>query len=54
MKFDTSSLTVTTQEAKDILMKGLDGLKDTLLAQGVNVDNVSVKVADAQKSEYKL
>ena len=34
-------------------MKGLDGLKDTLLAQGVNVDNVSVKVADTQKSEYE-
>ena len=48
-----AQLTVTTQEAKDILMKGLDGLKDTLLAQGVNVDNVSVKVADAQKSEYE-
>ena len=48
-----AQLTVTTQEAKDILMKGLDGLKDTLLAQGVNVDNVSVKVADTQKSEYE-
>lgn len=47
-----AQLTVTTQEAKDILMKGLDGLKDSLLAQGVGVDNVSVKVADAQKSEY--
>lgn len=48
-----AQLIVTTQEAKDILMKGLDGLKDTLLAQGVSVDNVSVKVADAQKSEYE-
>ena len=47
-----AQLTVTTQEAKDILMKGLDGLKESLLAQGVGVDNVSVKVADAQKSEY--
>lgn len=47
-----AQLTVTTQEAKDILMKGLDGLKDSLISQGVGVDNVSVKVADSQKSEY--
>ena len=40
------------EEAKDILMKGLDGLKDSLLAHGVNADNVSIKVADSQKTEY--
>ena len=48
----TAQFTVTTQEAKDLLMKGLDGLKETLTSQGVGVDNVSVKVADSQKSEY--
>jgi flagellar hook-length control protein FliK len=48
----TAQFTVTTQEAKDLLMKGLDGLKDSLVSQGVAVDNVSVKVADAQKSQY--
>ena len=48
----TAQFTVTTQEAKDLLMKGLDGLKDSLISQGVAVDNVSVKVADAQKSQY--
>ena len=38
-----AQFTVTTQEAKDILMKGLSGLKESLLSQGINVDNVSVK-----------
>lgn len=47
-----AQLTVTTQEARDLLMKGLDGLKDSLTSQGVGVDQISVKVADAQKSEY--
>lgn len=48
----TAQFTVTTQEARDLLMKGLDGLKETLASHGVGVDNVSVKVADSQKSEY--
>lgn len=48
----TAQFTVTTQEAKDLLTKGLDGLKEALGAQGVAVDNVSVKVADSQKAEY--
>lgn len=49
----TAQFTVTTQEARDMLTKGLDGLKEALGTQGVTVDNVSVKVADSQKSEYK-
>lgn len=48
----TAQFTVTTQEARDVLMKGLDGLKETLASHGVGVDNVAVKVADSQKSEY--
>lgn len=48
----TAQFTVTTQEARDLLMKGLDGLKETLTSHGVGVDNISVKVADSQKSEY--
>ena len=48
-----AQFTVTTQEARDILMKGLDGLKESLLAQGVNVDNISVKFEDFE-SESKL
>ena len=42
----------TTQDAKNLLMKGVDGLKDTLMAHGVNVDNVTVKMNDTQESEY--
>ena len=47
-----AQFTVTTQEARDILMKGLNGLKESLLAQGVSVDNVSVKLENAE-SEYE-
>ena len=49
----TAQFTVTTQEARDLLMKGLDGLKESLATHGVGVDNVSVKLADVQKSEYQ-
>ena len=34
------------------IMKGLDGLKDTLVSHGVSVDNVTVKLNDTQESEY--
>ncbi len=44
---------VETPEARDLLMKGLDGLKDTLGAHGIGVDNVSVKLSDTQKGEYR-
>lgn len=49
----SAQFTVATQEAREILMKGLDGLKESLTSHGVGVDNVSVKVAEGQKSEYK-
>lgn len=49
----SAQFTVATQEARDLLMKGLEGLKETLTSHGVGVDNVSVKVAEGQKSEYK-
>jgi flagellar hook-length control protein FliK len=48
----TAQFTVTTQEARDMLTKGLDGLKETLGTHGVTVDNVSVKFTETQKSEY--
>lgn len=47
-----AQFTVQTQEARDILMKGLNGLKETLLAQGVNVDSISVKLENTE-SEYE-
>ena len=48
----TAQFTVTTQEARDLIMKGLDGLKESLISHGVGVDNISVKISDTQKSEY--
>ena len=47
-----AQLTVSTNEAKDLLMKGMEGLKDNLLAHGVNVDNLSIKVAQTEKETY--
>ena len=43
-----AQFTVTTQEARDILMKGLNGLKEALLAQGINIEDVSVKFEDSE------
>ena len=48
----SAQFTVATQDAKNLIMKGLDGLKDSLLTQGVNVDNVTVKLSETQESEY--
>lgn len=48
----SAQFTVATQDARNLIMKGLDGLKDTLISHGVSVDNVSVKLNDTQESEY--
>ncbi len=48
----SAQFTVATQDAKNLIMKGLDGLKDTLMSHGVSVDNVTVKLNDTQESEY--
>jgi len=48
----SAQFTVTTNEARELLMKGLDGLKESLLSQGINVDNISVKISESEKSEY--
>lgn len=48
----SAQFTTATQEARDLLMKGLDGLKESLVSHGVGVDNVSVKLSDTQKSSY--
>ena len=48
----SAQFTVASQDAKEIIMKGLDGLKENLLSHGIGVDNVSVKLSDTQKSEY--
>lgn len=48
----SAQFTVANQEVRDMLMKGLDGLRDSLTSHGVGVDNVSVKLNESQKSEY--
>lgn len=48
----TAQFTAATVEARNLLMKGLDGLKESLVSQGVNVDNVSVKLSETQEGEY--
>lgn len=48
----SAQFTVANQEVRDMLMKGLDGLRDSLMSHGVGVDNVSVKLNELQKSEY--
>ena len=47
----TAMFTVTNQDTKNLLSNGLDGLKDTLLSQGVSVDNISIKLTETE-SEY--
>jgi len=46
----TAQFTVSTNDARELLMKGLDGLKESLLTQGVSVDNISVKVSESEET----
>ena len=48
----TAQFTVTTQDARDLLIKGLEGLKESLLAQGINIDDVSIKLEESE-NEYQ-
>ena len=48
----TAQFTVTTNEARELLMKGLDGLKENLLTHGIGVDNISVKISEPEESSY--
>lgn len=48
----SAQFTVSSQEARDIIMKGLDNLKNSLASQGVNVNNVTVKLNETQNTEY--
>ena len=48
----SAQFTVTTPEARDILMKGLSSLRDGLIAQGVSVDNVTVKLSETGDKEH--
>lgn len=51
----TAQLTTNNPQVKEILDKSLDGLKDNLSNQGINVNNVTIKVEETQKqSESSL
>ena len=49
----SAQFTVATQEARNLIMKGLDGLKDSLMLQGINIDNITVKTNETNNSEFK-
>ena len=44
-------MTTDNEQVKEILDKSLNGLKDTLTNQGVNVNNVTVKINESQKQD---
>lgn len=46
----TARISAQTPEARDILNKNIESLKTTMQAQGVNVNNVSVRVEETQSS----
>lgn len=46
----SAQLTVMTNDVKELLMKGLDGLKEALITNGVAVDNILVKVSEPEES----
>ena len=46
-----AKMTTDNVQVKEILDKSLNGLKDTLSNQGVNVNNVTVKVNESQKQD---
>ncbi len=47
----TAKILAENNQAKEMLDKNIDGLKSMLQSQGVNVNNVSVKVSESQKSD---
>lgn len=46
-----AKMVASTPQVKEMLEKHLDALKETLSNQGVNVNNVTVKVQESQKSD---
>ena len=49
-----AKMTTDNQQVKEILNKNLDGLKETLSNQGVNVNNVTVKIDETQKQSNDM
>lgn len=50
----TASLTAESPQVKELLDKNLEGLRNTLSSQGVNVNNVTVKVAETQRQSSDM
>lgn len=50
----TASLTAENSHVKELLDKNLEGLRNTLGNQGLNVNNVTVKVAETQKQSSDM
>ena len=46
-----AQFTVTNQETHNILMKGIAGLRESLLSHGISVDNVIVKMNESEFSK---
>lgn len=47
----TAKMTTDNAQVKELLDKSLDNLRDTLGSQGVNVNNVTVKINESQKQD---
>lgn len=47
----TAKMTTDNAQVKELLDKSLENLRDTLGAQGVSVNNVSVKISESQKQD---
>ena len=47
----TAHFTVTNSDTQNALMRGLAGLKESLLAQGISVDNIVVKLSESELSD---
>ena len=48
----TAEFTASSNEARDLIMKDVQGLKESLVSHGINVNNISVKLNSTQESSY--
>lgn len=46
-----AQFTVTNPETQNLLLKGLAGLKEALMAHGINVDNIVIKTEESELSD---
>lgn len=50
----TAKMTTDNAQVKELLTKSLDSLKDSLSSQGVNINNVTVKIEETQKQSNDM